>query len=241
MPKPGGLEERPRAAGPACASGGRLAECGSSTIRTRLACPRPFLLTARCRPGRSRSCSPTSRAARSCGRRNPEAMRVALARHDALVRDAIVSANGYVFKTVGDAFCAVVRAGPRCGRGRADAAKGASRGAVAARRRRSRCAWRCTPARWRARTATTSAPPLNRVARLLATGHGGQTLLSQTTYELARDSLPDAVSLRDLGAHRLKDLARPEQVYELAAPRPAVATFRRSGRCRRTRTTCPSS
>ena len=61
-------------------------------------------------------------------------------------------------------------------------------------------------------------PPVNRVARLLATGHGGQTLLSQTTYELARDSLPDTVSLRDLGAHQLKDLARPEQVYELQHP-----------------------
>jgi len=58
-------------------------------------------------------------------------------------------------------------------------------------------------------------PALNRVARLLPIGYGGQTLLSQTTYLLSRDSLPDAVSLRDLGAHRLKDLALPELVYEL--------------------------
>ena len=83
-------------------------------------------------------------------------------------------------------------------------------------------------------------PVLNRVARLLVTGHGGQTLLSQTTYDLIRDSLPDAVSMRDLGAHQLKDLARPEQVYQLQHPTSA-ATFRRSGRCRRTRTTCRSS
>ena len=37
---------------------------------------------------------------------HPDAMRVALARHDVLLREAIVGANGFVFKTVGDAFCA---------------------------------------------------------------------------------------------------------------------------------------
>ncbi len=36
---------------------------------------------------------------------HPDAMRVALVRHDALIRDAVESAGGYVFKTVGDAFC----------------------------------------------------------------------------------------------------------------------------------------
>jgi predicted ATPase/Tfp pilus assembly protein PilF len=60
-------------------------------------------------------------------------------------------------------------------------------------------------------------PPLNRVARLLA-GHGGQVLLSQPTYELVRDHLPEGTSLRDLGEHRLKDLTRPERVFQLAAP-----------------------
>jgi hypothetical protein len=57
--------------------------------------------------------------------------------------------------------------------------------------------------------------PVNRVARLLAAGHGGQTLLSQTTYDLVRDALPEGVRLRDLGQHRLKDLQRPEQVFQL--------------------------
>src|SRR3984893_19144455 len=42
----------------------------------------------------------------------PEEMRTALARHDALVREAIVSANGYVFKTVGDAYCAAFAMAP---------------------------------------------------------------------------------------------------------------------------------
>jgi hypothetical protein len=61
-------------------------------------------------------------------------------------------------------------------------------------------------------------PPLNRVARLLATGHGGQVLLSQVTQELIRDELPRDLELRDLGIHRLKDLTYPEHIFQLIAP-----------------------
>ncbi len=56
---------------------------------------------------------------------------------------------------------------------------------------------------------------LNRVARLMAAGHGGQTLLSLAAQELTRDALPASTTLRDLGAHRLKDLARPEIVFQI--------------------------
>src|SRR6185436_6884385 len=49
-------------------------------------------------------------------------------------------------------------------------------------------------------------PPLNRAARLLASGHGGQTLVSEATAGLVRDDLPPGTGLRDLGEHRLKDL-----------------------------------
>jgi hypothetical protein len=64
-----------------------------------------------------------------------------------------------------------------------------------------------------------SAPsPLNRLARLLAVGHGGQILLSLATEQLLRDQLPSGVELRDLGTHRLKDLTRPEQIFQLVAP-----------------------
>jgi len=47
---------------------------------------------------------------------------------------------------------------------------------------------------------------------------GGQTLLSGVSGELARDRLPEGPSLRDLGEHRLRDLAHPERLYELAHP-----------------------
>ena len=62
------------------------------------------------------------------------------------------------------------------------------------------------------------AAPLNRLSRLLATGHGGQILLSQTVQQLTRGALPDGVALRDLGEHRLRDLLEPERVFQLVHP-----------------------
>jgi predicted ATPase len=59
---------------------------------------------------------------------------------------------------------------------------------------------------------------LNRLARLLAAGHGGQVLLSLATQDLARDALPPGAGLRDLGEHPLRDLARPERVFQLLHP-----------------------
>jgi predicted ATPase/class 3 adenylate cyclase/DNA-binding CsgD family transcriptional regulator len=60
-------------------------------------------------------------------------------------------------------------------------------------------------------------PTVNRCARLRGLGHGGQTLLSEATATLVRDLLPDAAVLVDLGEHGLKDLDRPEHVYQLTA------------------------
>lgn len=56
---------------------------------------------------------------------------------------------------------------------------------------------------------------LNRCARLRAIGYGGQILVSQATYEVLIDGLDDGMVLRDLGVHRLRDLARPEHVWQL--------------------------
>ena len=56
---------------------------------------------------------------------------------------------------------------------------------------------------------------LNRCARLLATCHGGQVLISQATEQLVVDELPGRAALRDLGLHRLKDLKRTEHVFQL--------------------------
>lgn len=60
--------------------------------------------------------------------------------------------------------------------------------------------------------------PVNRCARLRAIAHGGQIVVSLTTEELVRDGLKGGVSLKDLGLHRLKDLSRPEQVFQVLHP-----------------------
>ena len=56
---------------------------------------------------------------------------------------------------------------------------------------------------------------VHRAARIAAIAHGGQVLASGATRMLAGDALPDGVQLRDLGEHRLKDLAHPERIYQL--------------------------
>jgi predicted ATPase len=61
-------------------------------------------------------------------------------------------------------------------------------------------------------------PLLNRTARLLATGYGGQILLSAAAHELVWNQLPPHVSLRDLGTHQLKDITRPEPIFQVVAP-----------------------
>ena len=148
---------------------------------------------------------------------NPATMRSALARHDILLRDAIETNGGYVFKTVGDAFCAAFPAAPQ-----ALAAALASQVALAAE------PWETSaPLQVRMGLHTGSAeeregdyfgPPLNRAARLMAAGHGGQLLLSAATQELACDALPASASLLNLGSHRLKDLGRPETVFQFLHP-----------------------
>ena len=58
--------------------------------------------------------------------------------------------------------------------------------------------------------------PVNRVARLIGVAHGGQVVVSEVTAQLTRDRLPVGVDLVDVGRHRLKDLTRPEHVFQLS-------------------------
>lgn len=59
---------------------------------------------------------------------------------------------------------------------------------------------------------------VHRAARICSAGHGGPILLSQTTRALVEHDLPEGTSLRDLGTHRLKDLQRPERLFQLVIP-----------------------
>src|SRR5690349_4915515 len=59
---------------------------------------------------------------------------------------------------------------------------------------------------------------VHRAARIAATAHGGQVVMSSVTWELAHSGLPAELSIRDLGFHRLKDIDEPEHIYQLAGP-----------------------
>jgi len=149
--------------------------------------------------------------------KQPDAMRVALAQHDKLLREIFASTGGYVFKTVGDAFCVAF-----------DTAQSALAGALESQRALRAGDWGdIGELKVRMAIHTGAAEDrdgdyfgqtLNRVARMLATAHGGQVIVSLPTQELVRDHLPPGVQLRHLGEHRLKDLARPEHIYQLVAP-----------------------
>ena len=58
---------------------------------------------------------------------------------------------------------------------------------------------------------------VHRAARIAATAHGGQVVLSEVTLQQA-GPLPEGASVRDLGFHRLKDISAPERIYQLAGP-----------------------
>ena len=147
----------------------------------------------------------------------PEAMSVALQQHDALLRQGIEAHGGYIFQTVGDAFHATFV--------RPDDALTA---ALALQQALQAAEWGPTGP-LRVRMALHTGPieerggdyfgrTVNRVARLVETGHGGQILLSLATYELTRDELAKGVTVKALDTHRLKDLVRPETIYQINAP-----------------------
>jgi predicted ATPase/class 3 adenylate cyclase len=147
----------------------------------------------------------------------PEAMAPALERHDALVRATIEAHNGYVFKTIGDAFCASFASAQEAMAAALDAQRAlATEDFSMVDGLRVRMALHSGSAD--ARGGDYFGPTVNRVARLLAIGHGGQVLISGACTELLQGEMQPNCSLRDLGAHRLKDLAHPEQVYQLIAP-----------------------
>ncbi len=147
---------------------------------------------------------------------DPEAMKAALARHDELLRDAIEAQGGHVVKSTGDGVHAVFTT-----------AHDALSAAITGQQALHAEPWNMTPiaVRMGVHTGETElragdyfGSALNRAARLMGVAHGGQIVVSQVTGGLVTDELPDGVSLVDLGEQRLRDLSRPERVFQLVAP-----------------------
>jgi class 3 adenylate cyclase len=133
------------------------------------------------------------------------------------MRGAIEGSRGQVVKTIGDGFMAVFDSAVDC----VCACLSAQQGLLSER-------WGETgPIRVRMgmhageaaeREGDYFGPTLNRTARIMSAGHGGQVLLSAAAAALVMDALPGGATLRDMGEHPLKGLGRPEQVFQLEHP-----------------------
>src|SRR5450432_2567275 len=146
----------------------------------------------------------------------PDAMREALARHDATLRQAIERNGGWLFKHTGDGVLAAF-----------GAARAAIDAAIAAQRdlelpvRMGICTGEAE-----ARDDDYFGPPLNRAARIMAAGHGGQVIVAEAiggvgktrlAVQVTTAAIVDSVDLTDLGEHRLRDLSRPQRLYQVRA------------------------
>jgi class 3 adenylate cyclase len=151
--------------------------------------------------------------------RQPEAMRRALMEHDTIVEAQVAQHGGVVIRPRGEGdsrFVVFARA------------TSAVAAAASIQQALHAVSWPTgEPLRVRMALHTGEADlrqgdyygrEVNRCARLRAIGHGGQTLLTQATYDLIRFALPEGVDLRDLGEYRLVDLAIPERVFQIVIP-----------------------
>ena len=150
---------------------------------------------------------------------HPEAMKPVLARHDAILRRAVAANEGYVVKATGDgchaafqtAACAVAAT-----LSAQQALQAEAWDEIQPHALRVRMGVHTGEAEARAGDYYGSA--VNRAARLMSVGYGGQVLVSAATATLVRELLPIGASLLDLGEHRLKDLVAPEHIYQLSHP-----------------------
>jgi predicted ATPase/class 3 adenylate cyclase len=154
---------------------------------------------------------------------HPTEMPELLARHNAILNGSIEAHHGFVFRIVGDSFSAAFAT-----------AGYALSAALEAQRTLQNESWSPAAIKVRMGIHTGSAQlkddpqgqgafyegygTLALTQRVMSVGHGGQILLSQTTHELVKDRLSDGIELRDMGERRLKDIFRPEHIYQVAAP-----------------------
>lgn len=131
-----------------------------------------------------------------------------LAEHHRLIRAAVAVGGGSEVDTQGEAFFAAF-----------PSANGAVLAAVRLQRELTELGLAVRAGLHTGQPSVTSTGYVGidvpRAARICAAGHGGQTVMSHATRELIAGDLPEGVDLRDLGEHRLKDLTRPQRLFEL--------------------------
>jgi len=147
----------------------------------------------------------------------PKAMQAALSRHDQILRDSIRQHGGKIVKSTGDGVLSVFASPTE-----------ALFATIAIQKAMQSEVWQDTdPLMVRIGLHTGNAQyrqgdyygsTVNRAARLMSIGHGGQILLSQVTYELVKEELPQDILVEELGSHALKGLTHPEQVYQILIP-----------------------
>jgi predicted ATPase/class 3 adenylate cyclase len=151
----------------------------------------------------------------------PQEMEKAVAQHHAILRQAIESNGGAVVRILGDSFESAFRLATQ-----------ALSAAIAAQRQLQSTQWGATGAlevRMGLHTGPAELDPkgntpyaashtLNRTARIMSAGHGGQILLSEESADLVRRALPEGVLIKDLGEYQLKGLSNLELIYQVCAP-----------------------
>ncbi len=149
---------------------------------------------------------------------HPALMQELAGRHDTLLREAIERHRGRVVKTTGDGFHAVF-----------DSVGSALAAALAGQLAISGESWPEATGSLRVRMGLHTGESrerdgdfygtdVNRAARIMGVGHGGQILISEATAALARRALPEQIALAPLGKHRLRGLSTPEEIFQLTHP-----------------------
>jgi class 3 adenylate cyclase/tetratricopeptide (TPR) repeat protein len=140
-----------------------------------------------------------------------------LADHHALIRSVLAAHGGRELNTLGDGFFAAFSSPRAC-----VAAVVQMQQALEGRRWPAGEHVRVRMGVHTGEASDTAVGPVgldvHRAARVAAVAHGGQVLVSETAAALVRDGLPPDTALIDLGVHQLKDLGRPERIFQLSAP-----------------------
>ncbi|MDX1378574.1 MAG: adenylate/guanylate cyclase domain-containing protein, partial [Anaerolineales bacterium] len=148
----------------------------------------------------------------------PEEMKSALAKHDSILKEAIESNNGQIIKTTGDGIHAVFTTAIDAVTSALDAQCNLQTLVLNNSEAEIRVRMGVHTGEAELRNGDYFGGTLNRVARIMSIGHGGQILVSETTLQIAQEHLAANVSTLDLGEHHLKGLSKLEKVYQVSTP-----------------------